>query len=439
MSNRNLYIPACFTIAACLLALACPASAYVVYFKNGSTMEVAAHRVEGGKVYLKMKSGEAAFDKDQFDLVKTQADYDAYKLVLDKGKGLLDKGDFTSAVELYKTLTSKDSVDVQVRYMLGRALAGAKKYEEAIYEFRRVQELDPAWPYVRTRLGEIYYKQGNYYEAIDQFLLALDEDAKDKEAHLGLGMCYAKQEMFEGAKTELTKAIELRPGYSDAYSMLGYVYYKKSDFTAALDSLDRAVAGDPNLPDAYYYMGLVYGVLGVEAADSKKRLDFFDKSIESFRKAVTLRYDFPEAHADLGVAFYNRGSAARAVEEFNIALTQKPDMAVTHNNLAGVYNRRGFYEEAVAEAKKAVAIDPRLVEAYFVMGNAYANMRKFKEAAGAYDRYLYYSPDGDLSEEVRQRLDRVEQEGGLTPTGSGQPSQTGKSDQPAKPGGQPSR
>jgi len=104
---------------------------------------------------------------------------------------------------------------------------------------------------------------------------------------------------------------------------------------------------------------------------------------------------------------------ARAVEEFNIALAQKPDMAVTHSNLAGIYNHRGFYEAAVSEAGKAVAIDPHLVGAYLIMGNAYANMRKFKDAAKAYDRYLYYSPDDPLSDEVRMRLDRVLKDGGI--------------------------
>jgi tetratricopeptide (TPR) repeat protein len=223
--------------------------------------------------------------------------------------------------------------------------------------------------------------------------------------------------MYEGASKELYRAIELRQDYADAYAMLGFVYYKKSEFDDALAALKKAVQMDSRLAEAHYYTGLVYGVLGAESRDSKKRREYFDKSIESFRQAVTLRRDFPEAHADLGVAFYSRGSVARAVEEFKIALAQKPDMAVAHNNLAGIYLRQGYFEEAVTESKKAVALEPNMVEAYFIMGNAYANMKKYKESARAYDKYLYYSPEGNLADEVRQRLDRVLAEGGMTEGG----------------------
>jgi tetratricopeptide (TPR) repeat protein len=369
-----------------LLLLTVPAHAYLVYFKNGSTMEVQSHRVEGDKVYLKLKGGETAFGKDQIDLEKTASDYDAYQKIMKKAQAALDKGDSAGAVKLYKDLTGTDPDDVQARFHLGVALTKAKRYDEAIHELMRASELDPSWRKVKTRLGDIYYRQGSYYEAIDQYLLALDEDPKDKEAHLGLGMCYAKQDMYEGAITELLKAIELRPDYAEAYSTLGYVYYKKASFQEAMAALQKAVELDGSLPEAHYYMGLVYGVLGVEARDTKVQRDYFDKSIESFRRAVTLRREFPEAHADLGIA---------------------------HNNLAGIYIRQGFYEEAVTEAKKAVSIDPHMTESYFIMGNAYASMRKFKDAARAYDRYLYYSPDGDLSDEVRSRLERVLQEGGL--------------------------
>ena len=402
-----------FALTALLVAASIPAFSYVVYFKNGSTLEVQGHRVERDKVVLKMRDGEASFDIQQMDMKKTHDDYEAYKKVLEKARGLTDAGSHAEAAKIYMYLLGQDSADTGVRYLYGLALVGAKNFDQAIFEFKRIQELDPNWRGIKTRLGQIYYNQGKYNDAIDQFLLALDEDGKDKEAHLGLGMCYSKQEMYEGASTELYKAIELRPDYAEAYSTLGYVYYKKSEFDNALVALDKAVKLKPSIPEAHYYMGLVYGVKGVESRDPKQRLDFFDKSIEAFRQAVTLRPVYPEAHADLGVAYYNRGSLARAVEEFKTALVQKPDMAVAHNNLAGIYNRHGFYVEAVDEAKKAVGLDPHLVDAYFVMGNAFANMRKYDEAAKAFDRYLYYSPEGPLADEVRQRLDRVVKEGNL--------------------------
>ncbi|HEY3346180.1 MAG TPA: tetratricopeptide repeat protein [Nitrospirota bacterium] len=409
-----------FIAAAALLspASAVPAHAYLVYFDNGSTMQVQSHRFEGDKVIIKTRSGEMSLPKATLDIEKTDRDLASYKLVLAKADAALSAGDAAGAEKMYKSLLEMDADDVQVRFLHAKSLIALKQFDGAIYELKRVQELDPSFRGTKTRLGDIYYKQAKYNDAIDQYLLALDEDPKDKEAHLGIGNCYAKQDMFEGAITELSKAIELRPDYADAYATLGFVYYKKSDFEQARETLAKAIELNPSLPEGRYYMGLVYGVLGAEERDSKKRQDFFDKSIESFRKAVTLRRDYPEAHADLGVALYSRGSVARAVEEFKTALSQKP-MAVAHNNLAGIYLRQSYYNEAVDEAKKAVSLEPNMVEAYFIMGNAYANLKKYKEAARAYDRYLYYNPEGDMSGEVRDRLNKVLKEGGLEPVDGG--------------------
>ena len=406
---------ALYLLAALLLLLVAapvPAHAYPVYFKNGSAMEVQSHRFQGDKIYLKMQSGESAFNKDQIDLEKTLKDYNARQKVIKKASKVSEDGDRLGALKLYQSLIAMDGNDAQALFLHGKELIALKRYDEAVHDLMRVLELDPQYPQVNTRLGDIYFKQLKYNDAIDKYLKALDEDPKDKEAHLGLGMSYAKQDMYEGAKTELKRALELRPDYALAYAVLGYVDYKKSDFNDALAALDRAEKLDALLPEAHYYKGLVYGVLGAKTKDARERVDYLDKSIEAFRKAVQLRKDFPEAHADLGVAFYKRGSVARAVEEFKIALSQKPDMAVAHNNLAGIYLRQGYYEEAVTEAKKAVTYEPNMAEAYFIMGNAYNNMKKYKEAARAYDKYLYYSPDGAMAGEVKARLDNVLKQGG---------------------------
>ncbi len=406
-------LPAIILPAALLLFIsAAPADAYLIYFKNGSTMEVLSHRVKGDMVYLTMPSGETGFREKKIDMKKTLKDYAAYRQVLKKASKTSSDGDRLGAVELYRALVGMDKDDARVRFLLGREFIYLKKYDEAQYNLMRVLELDPAYPQVNTRLGDIYYKQKKYDDAIDKYLLALDEDPKDKEAHLGLGMSYARQDMFNGAITELKKALEFRPDYAQAYAMLGFVYYKKSKFDKAMADLDRAEKIDPRLPETHYYKGLLYGVLGVESADSAKRIDYLDKSIESFRKAVQLRKDYPEAHADLGTAFYKRGSVARAVQEFKIAIAQKPDMAVAHSNLAGIYLRQGYYSQAVSEAREAVSYEPNLVESYFIMGNAYADMGDYGRAARAYDRYLYYAPDGAASEDVKTRLERVQREGG---------------------------
>ncbi|MGC2422925.1 MAG: hypothetical protein WA666_01065, partial [Nitrospirota bacterium] len=86
MANFSFLLPL-FLVALLLFFVVAPiepASAYLVYFKNGSTMEVQSHRIQGDKVYLKMQGGETGFNKDQIDLGKTIRDYDAYQKIIEK-------------------------------------------------------------------------------------------------------------------------------------------------------------------------------------------------------------------------------------------------------------------------------------------------------------------------------------------------------------------
>src|SRR5512140_3665933 len=99
----------CSFILVILTSLApAPALSYVVYFNNGSTMEVESHRLEGGKVYLKLRGGEASFDVSQVDMEKTNGDYAAYNSVIKKAGETADRGDYAGAVKLYQSITNAD-------------------------------------------------------------------------------------------------------------------------------------------------------------------------------------------------------------------------------------------------------------------------------------------------------------------------------------------
>jgi len=90
-----------------------------------------------------MKGGEAAFETSMVDMEKTQNDYKAYTEVLKKAKGLIEEKKPAEAASLYRDLLIMDQDDALARYLLGRALIAARKYEEAKYEFKRFRSYTP--------------------------------------------------------------------------------------------------------------------------------------------------------------------------------------------------------------------------------------------------------------------------------------------------------
>ena len=165
-----------------------PALSYVVYFKNGSTMEVQSHRLEGGKVYLKLRGGEASFDVSQVDMDKTNSDYAAYNSVIKKAGEMAGMGDYAGAVKLYQSITSADPEDVQARFLLGRVLTGAKRFDEAVGYFQKSLEIDPKFARAYFGLASLYQVKGQREQAIRAYRKVLDAGAPRVVVLPGLGL-----------------------------------------------------------------------------------------------------------------------------------------------------------------------------------------------------------------------------------------------------------
>src|SRR5204862_7814157 len=66
-------------------------------------------------------------------------------------------------------------------------LAGTKRFDEALTELRRAEELDPLSPAIGTNLGDAFTLARRYDDAIAQYKRTLSIDPDFATAHLGLG------------------------------------------------------------------------------------------------------------------------------------------------------------------------------------------------------------------------------------------------------------
>src|SRR5260370_14000643 len=108
------------------------------------------------------------------------------------------------------------------------------------------------------------------------------------------------------------------------------------------------------------------------------------------------------AHALLGSVVLATGDFHLSVEEFRTALSLKPDEAMAIAGLAMI----DFYENrtsaCVAGLQRAISIAPDEPDYYFDLGQAAARLKRYKQAADAYERVLVSAPRTD--ENLRARL-----------------------------------
>ena len=87
-----------------------------------------------------------------------------------------------------------------------------------------------------------------------------------------------------------------------------------------------------------------------------KGLDQPSDAALSYRKAVALKPDYPEALSNLGNILLDRGDPGDAIECFEKALSLKPDFAEAHNNLGKAQMDIGSHGAAEASFSKALSL-----------------------------------------------------------------------------------
>jgi eukaryotic-like serine/threonine-protein kinase len=97
------------------------------------------------------------------------------------------------------------------QWLGSEALAPIKRFDEAIAELRRAEELDPLSPIIGTRLGDTLLFAHRYDEVIAQYERTLSFDPNFAYAHQQLGWAYGVKGMYPEAIAEERHSLELNP------------------------------------------------------------------------------------------------------------------------------------------------------------------------------------------------------------------------------------
>src|SRR3954462_5194330 len=105
----------------------------------------------------------------------------------------------------------------------GIELADRGWLDEAIKEFKKAIELDPASAHAHDNLATVYAAKKQFREALSESLVALTLEPESATAHYNLA-CFLSTHAAEMAVEEYKEAIELDPEYPDAHLNLGLTY-----------------------------------------------------------------------------------------------------------------------------------------------------------------------------------------------------------------------
>src|SRR5207244_4669474 len=121
-------------------------------------------------------------------------------------------------------------------------LAAMARFDEAIAEIERAQELDPLSLIINTAFARVLHFAGRYDEAIEKCRNVLDMEPNFEQAHLNLGLACLEKSDFPEALRALEKAVALSQGRALFVSVLGHAYGRAGRLDDAAKVLEQLEA-----------------------------------------------------------------------------------------------------------------------------------------------------------------------------------------------------
>lgn len=112
-----------------------------------------------------------------------------------------------------------------------------------------------------------------------------------------------------------------------------------------------------------------------------------------YRKALSLRVDFPEAHNNLGAVLRILGEGATAAEHYREALRLRPNYPEAHYNYAVLLQLRGSAVGASEHYREALRLRADYVDAHYAYANLLVAAGDLAQAEGHYREALRLRPE----------------------------------------------
>jgi serine/threonine-protein kinase len=294
---------------------------------------------------------------------------DAYQIYIE-GRGYLQQHaqekNIDHAIELFGRAIERDSLYALAYAGLGEAYW--RKYEAcgdtsmvvpAKSNCRRAVEINDLLAPVHVTLGIIDRGTGHFDEAITEFQKALQLDPANYEAHLELAIVYQELDWVEEAEETYRKAIALRPDYWAGFTNLGYFYYRNGRLEEAVEHFVKATEltpeNDPDNMRAYNSLIGLYYFLG----DVQRSREMYEKS-----KGIEPNAD---ASSNMATVYIFEKQYAQAIPLLEEAITLGENKREIWGNLGDAYRytpgmdneATASYLRAIEIAKEQLAVNPK--------------------------------------------------------------------------------
>lgn len=145
----------------------------------------------------------------------------SYDLGVEKTK----QGDYKAAIKMFTKAIDETPADAKPYFERGKALDKIEKSDEALYDYKKVFELDPDnLEYIMTK-GNLEAGLTDYQDAIVTFTRAIELKSDNDEAYLNRAFAKNLSGDKKGAQADMMKAMSLNSKYAQPEILNGVDHY----------------------------------------------------------------------------------------------------------------------------------------------------------------------------------------------------------------------
>lgn len=378
-----------------------------------------------------------------------------------KGLNSFHQGELHEARRLFEAALVLEPHGWQILLNLGVTLARLNLLEKARSTLDRCLNLNPESAEALYNRGNVFWNSGDLHGALADYEAALAIRFNHSATHNNRGLVLQELGSLEAAEQSFLQALAIDPENPRYVQNLARLFQILGKHREALNFFEHLLVKTPDNPDIYLdSAGSLIALGNYNDADTRlnkalaldpdskprfyfargvilQKSDFLELAIPNYEKAIEFKFDFPEAHANLGIALCESGFYSRGIQHLSSALDLNPNLLSAHGPLINFKNRICDWDgraEALSRVEKIIqdqnqAISPFIlstieVDPKMILKSAQLHWKtlglsieksypiqqkliKKKIHLGFFSSDLHQHPTGQLIAELIEELDRT--------------------------------
>jgi tetratricopeptide (TPR) repeat protein len=377
------------------------------------------------------RSGLIELADKQFADTSRASDFDA-KIGLEYVSFLQRRGSIARAEDILVGLNKRWPNNIQILSTLAQVRLARQNWSGAQEIAESIRRIGNNSATADQILGTALIGRNRYDEAIVAFQDAYNAAPAAAPAMNSLVGAFLKANKKDQAISFLKSVLVKNPSNANAVVLLGTMQLKSGAAEPALKSFLEAVKAQPE--DAVGYQALTDLYL------SQKN---YDEAIKVVRTGMQLQPDMMALHMILAGALERKGDYEAAISEYEFMLDKEPGNLIAANNLASllldyrtdkaslkkaqslaaflrksqipqfkdtlgwVSYRQGDYGTAVSLFEEAAAALPDQATVRYHLGMGYLSISQPGKASEQFKKALELAPNSKLAEEIRTALEKT--------------------------------